>query len=87
MGGEGGKVTMSSFLMILLVAEDWAENNWKSQRNTCCQRGKGRLGRTSLDGVPSSVLGICHMSDATAHMPSHQRRAPGWSRGSPVVHV
>lgn len=86
MGRKGGR-PLASFLIILLMAEDWAENNWKSEGNTCCQRGKGRLGRTSLDGVPGSVLGICHMSDATAHMSSHQMRVPGWSRNSPVVQV
>lgn len=83
MGRKGGP--LSSFLIILL--KDQAENNCKSKGNLCCQGGKGRLGRTSLDGVPGSVLGICHMMSDAQPMSSHQIRVPGWSRDSPVVQV
>lgn len=56
------------------------ENNWEGKGDTSCQPGERRLGITSLDGVPGSVLGIYHVSCVTAHMSSHQMRAPGWNR-------
>lgn len=71
-GREREKVTLPLFLIITLMASDWTENNWTGKGYTFCQSGEGRLGLTSLDGVPASVLGICHMSYVTGHISSHQ---------------
>lgn len=59
---------------MLLMASDWTENNWKGKGNTSCQLGEGGLGLTSLEGVPGSVLGKCHMSQPICHLTNEGTR-------------